>query len=73
MDIEGIECIHPGLSQEVQSFCLQWSRDNNLIATGGSDCHGSRMKGRKLGIPEITANKLTLGEIISKLSRSLVI
>lgn len=60
MGIEGIECIYPGINENDRAFCVKWAHKYNLITTGGSDCHGSRIKGRALGTPMITASMLDL-------------
>lgn len=40
LGIDGLECIHSKHSQEDTTFFSQIAKDNNLIITGGSDCHG---------------------------------
>ena len=60
--ISGIECYssYPGLvkAEDYVSFC----KKNNLLISGGSDCHGSFLS-TKLGNPRITSDMLNLGSL----------
>jgi len=47
LDFDGIEILHPKHSSEKVNFFYQLALKHNLLATGGSDCHGDR-KGRTL-------------------------
>lgn len=38
---DGIECIHPSHSYNVQKMFLDMAKSNNLLITGGSDYHGT--------------------------------
>lgn len=38
---DGIECIHPSHSYNVQKMFLDLAKSNNLLITGGSDYHGT--------------------------------
>ncbi len=46
--IEGIEVWHPEHSRTCWERLLQIARENKLLITGGSDCHGGRKNGRVL-------------------------
>jgi predicted metal-dependent phosphoesterase TrpH len=58
--IEGLECYHPENSTEVTEYCLEICKKHNLYITGGSDCHGEFVKGRRLGKPDIDLSRLKI-------------
>lgn len=58
--VEGVECFHPENSAETTEYCLELCRRENLYITGGSDCHGTFVKERWLGKPDIELEQLTL-------------
>ena len=37
--IDGVECWHSRHSEQAAAAYLDWTRERNLLATGGSDCH----------------------------------
>lgn len=47
LGIAGIEVYHSGHTQELSNYFLNLAKENNLLITGGSDCHGLG-KGRLL-------------------------
>lgn len=53
MNIDGIECFHPKHNSKVTKECFRWCIGNNMLITGGSDCHGTFITSRKIGVPEI--------------------
>ncbi|TYP58524.1 PHP domain-containing protein [Thermosediminibacter litoriperuensis] len=61
--IRGIECYHPENSPEITRYCLEICKSNNLLVTGGSDCHGEFVAGRCLGTPDIRLSQLKLDGI----------
>jgi predicted metal-dependent phosphoesterase TrpH len=61
--IKGIECYHPENSPEITRYCLEICKSNNLLVTGGSDCHGEFVAGRCLGRPEIHFSQVKLDGI----------
>lgn len=61
--ISGIECYHPENSPEITRYCLETCRSNDLLVTGGSDCHGGFVAGRCLGRPDIRLSQLRLDGI----------
>ena len=63
MGVEGIECFHPENGDEATEYCLELCRRKNLYITGGSDCHGTFVKERWLGKPDIDMDQLVLWEI----------
>jgi len=63
MGVEGVECFHPENGEEATEYCLELCRRENLFITGGSDCHGTFVKERWLGKPDIALDQLVLWEI----------
>ena len=61
--VEGIECFHPENGDEATEYSLELCRRENLYITGGSDCHGTFVKERWLGKPDIDLDQLVLWEI----------
>jgi 3',5'-nucleoside bisphosphate phosphatase len=61
--VKGIECFHPNNSQEITDYCLNACKENNLLITGGSDCHGDFVVSRCLGHPSINLSQLRLDGI----------
>lgn len=45
--LDGIEILHPTHSEEKVNYFYKFARDNNLLVSGGSDCHGDR-KGKMM-------------------------
>ena len=60
--VEGIECFHPENGTETTEYCLEFCRRKRLYITGGSDCHGTFVKERWLGRPDIDLDRLVLWE-----------
>ena len=48
--IDGIEVYHSSFTEEQIQTLEQYCKNNKLLMSGGSDCHGERKKERKLGI-----------------------
>lgn len=48
--IDGIEVYHSSFSNVQIETLEQYCRKNNLLMSGGSDCHGEKKANRKLGI-----------------------
>ncbi|MBA1336314.1 MAG: putative metal-dependent phosphoesterases (PHP family) [Firmicutes bacterium] len=61
--IGGIECFHPENDHEITQYCLGVCKEQGLLITGGSDCHGDFVQGRRLGHPEIYLSSLRLDGI----------
>lgn len=64
LGLDGIECYYPAHTEEVTRVCLEICKENNLIITAGSDCHGAFGK-TKVGDMDIPISKLELKDIIS--------
>lgn len=55
-EIDGIECYYPTHSEEITNFCLKVVKENNLLYSAGSDCHGDFEK-TKIGELEVYAKE----------------
>lgn len=64
-NLDGFECYHPGHDAQTERFLLDYCQQHNLISTAGSDYHGAFAPRRKLGFPEIYAQQLNLGRLLS--------
>lgn len=62
LGIEGIECFHPENGDEATEYCLELCKRERLYITGGSDCHGTFVKERWLGKPDVDLDQLVLWE-----------
>ena len=58
--ISGIECYHPDNSPEITRYARKICDEQNLLITGGSDCHGDFIAARFLGHPDIRFSSLKL-------------
>lgn len=57
---DGFECYHSEHTAEDTEALLQYCRERKLLISGGSDTHGTFVKKRVLGKPEITVADLYL-------------
>lgn len=48
--IDGIEVYHSSFTNEQSENLLKYCTDNNILMSGGSDCHGDKYIDRQLGI-----------------------
>ena len=48
--IDGVEVYHSTFSKNESKILEEYCKKNNLLMSGGSDCHGDRKSERKLGI-----------------------
>lgn len=48
--IDGVEVYHSSFTEEQIKFLEKYCRDNNLLMSGGSDCHGEKKANRKIGV-----------------------
>ena len=58
--LDGFECYHSGHSRENSKLLAHFCRRHKLYISGGSDCHGSFVPTRHLGVPEIDSDMLCL-------------
>lgn len=63
--LDGYECYHPGHDQQSTEILLAHCAANGLLSTAGSDYHGEFAPGRNLGVPEVYARQLNLGDLNS--------
>lgn len=47
--IDGVEINHSSFTDEQTKMLEKYCRDNNLLMSGGTDCHGDKKKDRKIG------------------------
>ncbi|MBQ9698920.1 MAG: PHP domain-containing protein [Acidaminococcaceae bacterium] len=62
-NLDGFECYHSGHSPESSKLLAHFCRRHKLYISGGSDCHGSFVPTRHLGIPVIDTEMLYLPEL----------
>ena len=48
--IDGVEVYHSSFTEEQIKFLDKYCKDNNLLMSGGSDCHGEKKADRKIGV-----------------------
>ncbi len=58
--LDGFECYHSGHSEEGTQRLLRHCRKHKLLISGGSDCQGTFVPGRKLGLPFVDSGDLFL-------------
>ena len=47
--IDGVEVYHSSFTEKEIKVLEKYCRDNNLLMSGGSDCHGDKKRNRKIG------------------------
>lgn len=57
---DGFECYHSGHSEESTKALVDYCHMRGLMISGGSDCHGSFVPGRLLGVPYVDTDRLYL-------------
>ncbi len=57
---DGFECFHSGHNEESTQALLKHCKENGLLISGGSDCHGTFVPDRNLGEPCVKINDLHL-------------
>ena len=62
--LDGFECYHSGHSKEGTERLLRHCQKHHLYITGGSDCHGTFVPGRKLGEPFVDTSMLSLPNLL---------
>lgn len=61
---DGFECYHSAHSEADTQTLLDYCRKRHRLISGGSDCHGSFVKSRHIGVPVIYEQDLELGGIL---------
>ncbi len=62
--IDGIECITPYNDEKQSEYYKEFCNKNNLMISGGSDCHGEFIPARKLGVPNINLSDLKIDKLL---------
>ncbi len=65
---DGVECYYPTHSAEVTELCLKLCREQGLLITTGSDCHGS-FGYSEVGELKIRMDQLVLGDLVVPVHR----
>ncbi len=60
---DGIECYYPTHTKEITNLCLELCREQGLLITTGSDCHGD-FGYSQVGELKIRMNQLVLGDLV---------
>lgn len=47
--LDGIECFYTTFNEEQSKYLVQFTKENNLLISGGSDCHGNNKINHYLG------------------------
>lgn len=63
LGIDGIECYSP-YNQDLIDGYVKFCKKNNLMISGGSDCHGSFIASRKLGLPHVDLTDLNIKKLL---------
>ncbi|HAQ42242.1 MAG TPA: hypothetical protein DCM73_16390 [Clostridiales bacterium] len=61
--IDGIECFSP-YNRGHEQYYIDFCKKNNLMISGGSDCHGMFIPSRKLGVPEVELGDLNIKDLL---------
>lgn len=65
--IDGLECYSPYFEEiNDASYYVKFCKKNNLMISGGSDCHG-KFNDRFIGVPKVTWKDTTLERIFCKI------
>jgi len=64
LGIDGIECFSPYNKGEEQYY-IDFCKKNNLMISGGSDCHGMFIPSRKIGLPDVKLDDLSIKELFN--------
>ncbi len=64
LGIDGIECFTPYNDGKHSEYYKDFCTKNNLMISGGSDCHGEFIPARKLGVPNVNLMDLKLDKLL---------
>lgn len=64
LGIDGIECFTPYNDLKQSEMYIEFCKKNNLMISSGSDCHGTFIKERKLGVPNIDLKDLSIYKLL---------
>lgn len=62
--IDGIECFSP-YNKDDAKYYIDFCKKNDLMISGGSDCHGNFIPSRKLGVPHADLSDLNLKKLFN--------
>lgn len=62
LGIDGIECFSP--YNVDAKYYVDFCKSNNLMMSGGSDCHGNFIPSRKLGVPNVSLEDLDIKKLL---------
>ncbi|MDF2676921.1 MAG: hypothetical protein K0Q97_1235 [Bacillota bacterium] len=62
--IDGVECYSP-YNQGFEQYYVDFCKKNNLMISGGSDCHGNFIPSRKLGMPHVELSDLNIKKLLN--------
>jgi predicted metal-dependent phosphoesterase TrpH len=58
--LDGFECYHSGHTPEAAKLLAHYCQRHKLCISGGSDCHGTFVPSRHLGVPDIETEALNM-------------
>lgn len=61
-NLDGFECYHSGHDEVGTNLLLRYCQEHDLLITAGSDCHGSFVPGRRIGVPRVRYEQIRLRE-----------
>jgi len=62
--IDGMECYSPYNRNFIQGY-IEFCKKNNLMISSGSDCHGTFIESRKLGVPHVELNDINIMNLLN--------
>ncbi|MCQ2381167.1 MAG: PHP domain-containing protein [Acidaminococcaceae bacterium] len=60
--LDGFECYHSGHTVTDTDLLLRYCTEHDLYISAGSDCHGTFVPGRRIGVPQVTFQQIRLPE-----------
>lgn len=63
LGIDGIECFSP-YNKDNAKYYVDYCKKNNLMISGGSDCHGDFIPSRLLGVPNLSLDDLNIKKLL---------
>lgn len=64
LGIDGIECYSPYNKNNHTSRYISFCKNNNIMISTGSDCHGTLIKERRLGYPNVYLNDINISKLL---------
>jgi len=63
LGIDGVECFSPYNGNNAKYY-INFCKKNNLMISGGSDCHGTFIPSRVLGVPNVSLEDLDIKKLL---------